>query len=48
VLGLVMHAIQTMLISAQVGDGTTTNRNTPFTIAGLSSGVAFIDVGMVT
>jgi hypothetical protein len=40
--------MQTMLISAQLGDGTTTIRHTPNTVVGLSSGVALIDVGMVT
>ncbi len=32
---------------AQVGDGTTINRNTPVHVAGLSSGVAMIALGAV-
>jgi hypothetical protein len=36
-----------VLIAAQLGDGTVTLRRTPVAVAGLSSGVAFIDVGMV-
>ena len=32
---------------AQVGDGTTTNRNTPVSVAGLTSGVATIALGDV-
>ena len=37
-----------MFSLAQVGDGTTTQRNTPVSVAGLSSGVAKIALGRVS
>jgi hypothetical protein len=37
----------TVFVFAQVGDGTTTNRNTPVPVSGLSSGVAMVALGYV-
>ncbi len=33
---------------AQVGDGSTTQRNTPVSVSGLSSGVLMLSLGMVS
>ena len=39
--------LTTVFVFAQVGDGTTTDRNTPVAVAGLSSGVAMVALGSV-
>ena len=39
--------LTTVFVFAQVGDGTTTDRNTPVAVAGLSSGVAMVALGWV-
>jgi hypothetical protein len=39
--------LMTVFVFAQVGDGTTTNRNTPVPVSGLSSGVAMVALGYV-
>ncbi len=39
--------IADVLFVVQVGDGTTTNRNTPVGVVGLSSGVAMVSLGNV-
>ena len=39
--------LTTVFVFAQVGDGTTTNHNTPVAAAGLSSGVAMVALGGV-
>ena len=39
--------LTTVFVFAQVGDGTTTNRNAPVAVAELSSGVAMVALGYV-
>ena len=39
--------LTTVFVFAQVGDGTTTDRDTPVAVAGLSSGVAMVAKGLV-
>ena len=39
--------LTTVFVFAQVGDGTTTNRYTPVSVARLSSGVAMVALGDV-
>ncbi len=43
--GEARFSLTTVFVFAQVGDGTTTQRNAPVSVAGLSTGVAMITIG---
>ncbi len=45
--GVVFVADEVFCFRVQVGDGSTTNRNTPVSVSGLGSGVAMISLGEV-
>ena len=40
--------LTTLFVHVQIGDGTTTNRYSPVSVAGLSSGVAMVALGWVS
>ena len=47
VWGDVIVADEVFCFGVQVGDGSTTQRNTPVSVSGLGSGVAMIALGLV-
>jgi hypothetical protein len=46
--GQLRIVLTTLFVHEQIGDGTTTQRNSPVSVEGLSSGVAMVALGFVS